>query len=430
MDANRSIFKKVLRNKLNLLAFTLLFTHLVCFGNDTTRVFFIGNSFTYYNDAPAMVQGLADAAGKGMVYMQHTPGGVSVGDLSQDTMAHWQNPIVFNTLRMGNWDYVVLQDNQGRFIYPHGVFPSDTVSKVVEGHLKIMDSMAYYSHCAHMVLFAGWGPKNGYLTYSSTGVGLIDSIYDNYTFINDTMHQIIAPIGKAWERCLVAMPSTDLWGPDSTHPSVYGSYLTAAVIFSTIFKIDPTNINFAGGIDSVVARGLRVLAWHTVRDSVSVTNLVSVCVPVTQHSDTLITSGSYASYQWYKNNIAISGATNYFAIYDSTDCYSVAVTDSNGCSFWSLPFCPSVPTSVMRSVSEKRFLAYPNPTTGIINIEKALSANPIQTVRVIDFTGQTIYQGTLFFINGHAQLDLSGKGTGLYMVLLGSEQERVIVCLK
>jgi hypothetical protein len=49
-----------------------------------------------------------------------------------------------------------------------------------------------------MIWFAGFGLKYGFPPYGNTGVALIDSIYYNYQYLNDTALPIIAPIGTAF----------------------------------------------------------------------------------------------------------------------------------------------------------------------------------------------------------------------------------------
>ncbi len=391
---------------------TLLFTQ--CFAGDTTRIFFIGNSFTYVNDAPALIKGLADAAGEGMYYEQHTPGGVSVGDISQDTLAHWRNPSIFNTLNMGNWDYVVLQDNQGRFIMGYGTFPSTSVSKVIEGHIKIQDSMHYYNPCSHMVLFAGWGPKSGYPPYASTGAGLINNIYANYSFLNDSMHEVISPIGIAWERAMQLLPGTDLWGPDSTHPSLEGSYLTAAVIFSTIFRVNPGPLSFTGGLDSTVASNLRNIAWQTVVDSMSATRLFALNIPLSDSNGTLIAGGGlYHDYQWYKNDSLIPGATNYFTLADSGNCYYITALDSNGCLYRSMPFCSFQTTGIPAERALFKAVIYPNPAHDYLHI-----SIPEDQARLTikDMAGRTVLEKELKEQN--TRIDIANLNRGLYILAI------------
>lgn len=335
--------------------------------SDTTRVFFIGNSFTFTGDVPGLVKGLALASGKNFYYEQHTPGGVSVGDIAQDTLAHWRNSNVFNTLRRGNWDFVVLQDNQGRFVLNYGTFPSS--SKVIEGHIKIRDSMKRYSPCAHMLLFDGWAVQGALPPYGSSGTALINRIYANYKFLNDSMHEVIAPIGIAWKQSIATYPWVNLWSADSTHESLEGAYLTAAVLYANIFRTNPVPNSFTGGVDSVVAHNCRLLAWQAVSDSVVPTNFATINVPLTYVAGTLTTSGPWRTYQWYRNDTLIPGATDSSQAYVSGNCFYVVATDTNGCTSRSMPYCytTSLEDEVLTQASTGIHM-YPNPASSHLHI--------------------------------------------------------------
>jgi hypothetical protein len=128
---------------------------------DTTDILFVGNSFTYYNAMPQMVKSLADSAGVNAYVAMHAPGGISVGDVAQGNQAHMNNPVLFSLIRSRKWDVVVIQDNQGRFVRDSAQFPSTAVSLVIDGHLRLMDSVKANNACAKVVLFGGWAFKNG-----------------------------------------------------------------------------------------------------------------------------------------------------------------------------------------------------------------------------------------------------------------------------
>lgn len=69
-----------------------------------TRLLFIGNSYTYFNNLPAIVQRLGEAAGVGPVDVRMVaPGGMRLED-------HWRAADAHTALREGPWDVVVLQE--------------------------------------------------------------------------------------------------------------------------------------------------------------------------------------------------------------------------------------------------------------------------------------------------------------------------------
>ncbi len=398
-----------------LLFLLVIITSRAIAQTDTTHVLFIGNSFTYTYNVPDLVQGLATAAGLPLVYEMHAPGGVSVGDVAQDTLAHMNNPSVFGLIRKGNWDFVSLQDNQGRFIYGGGIFPDTNVSKVIRGHLKIRDSVRHYNSCARMLWFAGWGPKNGYGTISTTGAGLIDNIYDNYKYLRDTAHEIISPIGKAWERAAIAVPAADCWGPDLTHESLAGAYLTASVIFTSIYRINTENIMFDGGLDTATARVFRRIAYQTVMDSIAPTNLAAYIPTLAVTATTLTATPGYSHYQWFHNGTAIgSGAANTFAV-AASGCYYVIATNSSACSARSAEKCVG-PLSAPALEAAAPLAVYPVPSTSTLNVD--YQGNLPATAIITDAYGRNLKE--VLLVSHQQAIPVSGLPEGMYFLTIAN----------
>ena len=66
-------------------------------------VLFIGNSLTYYNDLPVMVQGIADAAKGDSIVIAMVAG----PDMA--LVDHWKQGDAQKAITGGHWDFVVLQ---------------------------------------------------------------------------------------------------------------------------------------------------------------------------------------------------------------------------------------------------------------------------------------------------------------------------------
>lgn len=85
-----------------------LFYLLLCFcviasKAQTTRVLFIGNSYTGVNDLPNTFKNLSLSLGDSVFVQSNTPGGFTFN-------GHSTNTTTLSLIQQGNWDFVVLQE--------------------------------------------------------------------------------------------------------------------------------------------------------------------------------------------------------------------------------------------------------------------------------------------------------------------------------
>lgn len=403
-----------------LLSTLVSIAYVFTYAADTTKVLFIGNSFTATFDVPQLVKGFADAAGLPTVIASHMPGGISVADVSQGTMAHMNNPMVFDLIRSNDWDYVVLQDNQGRFVDGGGTFPSPAQSPVIAGHIKIRDSMRANNTCSRMLLFSGWAWKSGYPGLGD-GKKLITNIYENYQVLNTSAQEIIAPIGSAWLRAITQVPSVDLWGTDEAHQSMEGSYITAAVIFSSIYRINTETVLFDNGMDTSIARKLRRIAYETVSDSIKTTKLSSFIPTLTYTGSTLTAPAGFTKYQWFKNNIQLATTTTntYSVTAGSTDCYQVMVTNNNGCTQRSALVCK--PTAGIDNIyGQEQITISPNPANDFIVVNNVKNSEPF-SYNIASFSGSVVMIGKIDANN--TPINIGALTAGTYYISIHTNNE-------
>lgn len=403
--------------KLLLLFSFVLSAHRVFAANDTTRVLFIGNSFTAVEDVPGLVKSLAEQAGHPFEMMAHTPGGISVGDVSQGTSAHMNNPAVFAAIRSKKWDFVVLQDNQGRFVDGAGIFPSPNASKVVEGHLKIRDSVRANWPCARMLWFSGWAWKDGYPGLGD-GAKLIRNIYENYLVLNDTTNEIIVPIGSAWLRSMQQLQNVDLWSPDLAHQSLEGSYLAASTIYSSIFRSSPENVLFSGGVDTTVARTMRKIGFAAVTDSFVNSGLSAFTPTLTQNGNQLVATAGAASYEWYKNGTLLTGNTNTIAI-TGTGTYQVVVKSSASCKSRSLEKTFTATTAIATMATINNVQVYPNPVNDQLMIKSG--DNGAMHITITNSMGGIVVDEEA---RQQAVIPFSQLSAGVYFISVANEKGR------
>jgi hypothetical protein len=379
------------------------------FSQDTTKVLFIGNSFMSFNDLPTLFSQLAEGSGEHVVVASHVPGGASVGDTIQGTFAHMYNPEVYALIKSNDWDYLFLQDRQSRFAMSRGIFPGD--SKVIEGHIKIRDSLLFYHPCSHLIWFAGFGTKNGYPPYSTTGVGLIDSIYQNYRCLIDTAGQVIAPIGPAYLRIIANFPAIDLWGPDEEHPSMKGSMLIASVLYTTVFKSSPVVSSFNPGIPVEEDSILNMTGYQTTIDSLSFTGLAGITPPVIQDGDSLYVFG-YQDCNWFFNGSPFP-SDNCGAFMTQPGYYYAVVTDAHGCTFRTREQYYSVFTGTDELPDEAgAFFVFPDP---VFTKLKVISEVPLKKLSFYNASGVMMQE--LMDPSNQTELDVSGWSKGLYLII-------------
>lgn len=385
----------------------LIFLTNYLYAQDTTKVLFIGNSFTYVENMPDLFRNIADSAGYKVKIQMYAPGGISVGDISQGTQAHMNNPLVYDNIRSDKWDYVVLQDNQGRFVLDYGQFSS--TSLVIQGHKQIRDSVLKNNPCAKMIWFEGWGLKNGMPPYGNTGIEMIERIAANYHFMNDSLKQAISPIGGAWKNLIINNPAIDPWSSDETHQSLAGSFLTASVIYSTIFRDNPVYSQANGGLASNIALILKQIAWQTFSDSISFINIQNI-TPELIWQNNQLTATTYQQYFWYKDMLWMQNASSNVLNITQNGHYFLIAENANACKL------KSVSQHIFITEADKFSIGndvkvYPNPASSFINIEFP----QVCIVTLYDAFGEKI-KSIKNANNQFYQLDLNSFPNGVYFL--------------
>lgn len=392
------------------LAIALLAALAPGWAQDTTRALFVGNSFTGQNNLPQLFRQLAQGAGRQVATAMHAPGGASVGDIAQGAAAHMNNPEVYALIRSADWDYLVLQDNQGRFCLGYGQFPQSSL--VIEGHIRIRDSLLLHHPCAHMIWFAGFGPEDGYPPYASTGTALIDTIYRNYRFLRDTAGQIIAPIGPAFQRVIADHPGIGLWSSDGVHPSLHGSSLIADVLYATVFKGSPSTSTYNPGLSPADDAALKQIGFQATMDSLEHTGLIDI-TPVITETDGLLTVEGYGQCAWFWNGSPFA-AGSCTVEPGPAGTYSAIVTDGGGCAFRTLEHDHQATFAGEDGAPGASVRLYPVPAYDAVTCELDGWGAAAARIAIHAATGQWLKEAEL--LNGRARIDVSDLAEGLYLL--------------
>jgi len=195
----------------------------------TTRVLFIGNSYTYFNNLPQIFAGLAQSGGQGRVETTMVaPGGWRLKD-------HWEKGTARKVLAVEKWDFVVLQE-QSTLGMSYWVDGKDHVnSDAVFRPFAEKWAAAVHKNGATPVFYLTWAGKN---TPEDQPV-----LNAAYVRVAKATRSLIAPVGLAWEALRRDNPQIGLFSEaHGSHPSPTGSYLAGCVFYATIFHQPPLGL--------------------------------------------------------------------------------------------------------------------------------------------------------------------------------------------
>ena len=142
-------------------------------------------------------------------------------------------------------------------------------------------------------------------------------------------------------------------------------------------------------------------------------------VSISVNGDTL-TSYNGVTYQWYLNGGAISNATENMYVTKQGGSYTVAITDTNGCSVTSNPVIVSGIHNLSPAFSVN---VYPNPLEiGFWNVDCAPDLLGSQ-LEIYDADGRLVFESTI--TKSQSQIELNAA-RGIYMLRISSANNAVV----
>ena len=196
-------------------------------------IFFIGNSYTYFNSMPELFRQIAAECGYDVKVDSVTKGGYKLY-LYADPADEYGSKVEakFNE---NKYDYVFLQEQS--------VYPCTETKKFNDG----VSALARRAREAGAtpLLYQTWGRHAGHSTLAENDwdtfmrEGILRSSYKTAAEHIDAK---VAYVGAAFAEVYREHPEIELYDPDLTHPSKNGSILAATVLFSTLFGVSPSDI--------------------------------------------------------------------------------------------------------------------------------------------------------------------------------------------
>ena len=174
----------------------------------TLAILFIGNSHTYFNDMPLMVQSRAEEAGYDCRVTMIAHGGWFLAQ-------HAEEPDVRFNILHGRYDYVVLQEH---------AHPFGPVEKFRDAAVKLNEMIRQAGSIP--IIYETWARKSEPEAQAQMN--------DAHRHIAEEISALLAPVGENWWLYQHSWPDLEVYADDGAHASPAGSDFAAKYIWEEI----------------------------------------------------------------------------------------------------------------------------------------------------------------------------------------------------
>lgn len=186
------------------------------------NVLFVGNSYTYFSNMPNVAfKEVAEKAGYEVDVTSITSGGYRLCQFADPTNEHGIR--LREAIEGQHYDYAVLQEQSLNPI------------RNEEEFLKGVEDVVAMINADKFVLYATWGRNDGSKDLDDLGLTreeMTEKLSIAYNKAADLCGARVAEVGKAFLEYSKDHNKDDLYNPDKSHPSAFGSEVAAGVIFS------------------------------------------------------------------------------------------------------------------------------------------------------------------------------------------------------
>ncbi len=173
------------------------------------NVLFVGNSLTYSNDLPAILQKIGVSDNLNITYKTIAYPNYALED-------HWVDGKVQQELKTSTYDIMLVQQGPSSQAEGRGL--------LLEYGLKLA-ALAKENN-TRIASYMVWPPKSR--------MGDFDGVTKSYRLLADSAKGVFCPVGNAWLQLWKKYPDFALYDTDNFHPNYNGSLLAALVIYASI----------------------------------------------------------------------------------------------------------------------------------------------------------------------------------------------------
>lgn len=224
----------------------LLFIAFFWVNAQSTKILFIGNSYTSANNLPELVKQIYLSSGEDFYYASSSPGGCTFQQHCTVSLPY---------IQQGDWDYVVLQEQSQLPSFPENQFLQESYPYARE----LCSLVRQYNPNAKIVFYMTWGRKNGdsqngqFYPPLNTYEGMDSLLYCRYMMMAEENEACVSPVGAIWHQLRDHNPDLELYQSDGSHPSYLGSYIAACSFYTTFTGQIPLDISWNGTLDASTA---------------------------------------------------------------------------------------------------------------------------------------------------------------------------------
>lgn len=184
---------------------------------DGARVLFIGNSLTYSNELPSILEAIARQSGKRLITDAITIPGGALED-------HFRGRTVHAAVASGGYAIVILQQGP---------------SSLPESQANLRE---WTQRFAPRIRAGGARPALYMVWPDETRLAFFDDVRASYSNAALDVNGMFIPAGEVWRAAWRIDAQLPLYGGDRFHPSALGSYAAALSMYAELYRQSPVGL--------------------------------------------------------------------------------------------------------------------------------------------------------------------------------------------